>query len=266
MRLKASISILGIIVGLVAFWLSAGRADGVTGSRRQDEMAAFSSNECVWCHSRLSNPLKLTSRYAEWHVSIHKGRGVGCDRCHGGDPRAEDQRRAHRGVLPASHPESRLSPGNLSTTCRECHQPFVTAFIESRHYKALRESNRGPSCNTCHAHMASEVIYTPEQTAKMCASCHDSATGDRAAESVQAIRRGSMMAAWADRLIEEADRRGVAVPAEQKQLEQVRRLMSGAKTEFHTFATHEARRKADAAWEQGTQLKDGLRRKLYPKQ
>ena len=32
----------------------------------------------------------------------------------------------------------------------------------------------GPRCNTCHAHMAKEVIYSPVETAKFCSRCHDS--------------------------------------------------------------------------------------------
>ncbi|MFM8394042.1 MAG: hypothetical protein ACKOB4_08980, partial [Acidobacteriota bacterium] len=222
-----------------------------------------------------SSPLKLTSRYAEWHISIHKGSGVSCDKCHGGNPREQDQKKAHVGILPAANPSSRLNPANLAQTCRECHQPFVAAFVESRHYQTLKGSKLGPSCNTCHAHMASEVIYTPEQTAAMCSSCHDSAAsslprqplrGAQAAETMQAIRRASTMTAWADRLLEEADKRKMAVAAEHEQMQRVRQLMNESKAGFHTFVTDEARRKADTAWEQGTQLKDGLRRKLYPNQ
>jgi ssDNA-binding Zn-finger/Zn-ribbon topoisomerase 1 len=242
---------------------------------RQDEMAAFQGNECVWCHSRLSSPLKLTSRYAEWHISIHKGRGVSCDKCHGGNPGEQNQKKAHVGILPAANPSSRLHPDNLAQTCRECHQPYVAAFVESRHYQALKGTKLGPSCNTCHTHMASEVIYTPEQTAAMCSSCHDSASsslprtpsiGIEGAETMQAIRRASTMTAWADRLLEEAEKRKVALPAERQQMAKVRGQLSEAKAGFHSFVTAEVRRKADAAWEQGTHLKDGLRRKLYPNQ
>lgn len=241
----------------------------------QDEMAAFRGNECVWCHSRVSSPLKQTSRYAEWHISAHKLGGVSCDRCHGGNPTERDAGRAHQAIRPASDPESRLHPKNLARTCQECHQPYVSAFVESRHYQKLKETGVGPSCNTCHGHMASEVIYTPEQTAAMCASCHNSTAssmprqleiGEQAAAAMQAIRRASMVTAWADRLLEEAQKRQLATRADADKLEAARRLLTGAKAGFHTFATDPARRDADAAYQQGSQLKDALRQKLYPNQ
>jgi len=241
----------------------------------QDEMAAFRGNECVWCHSRLSSPLKQTSRYAEWHISAHKLGGVSCDRCHGGNPAERDARRAHQTIRPASDPESRLHPKNLARTCQECHQPYVSAFVESRHNLKLKEAGVGPSCNTCHGHMASEVIYTPEQTAAMCASCHNSTAsslprqpeiGEQAAATMQAIRRASMVTAWADRLLEEAQKRQLATRANADELEAARRSLTEAKAGFHTFATDPVRRHADAAYEQGTRLKDALRQKLYPNQ
>jgi nitrate/TMAO reductase-like tetraheme cytochrome c subunit len=242
---------------------------------KQDEMAAFRGNECVWCHSKLSSPLKLTSHYAEWHISAHKLGGISCDRCHGGNPSERDARKAHLTIRPASDPTSRLHPTNLAQTCQECHQPYVNAFVESRHYQKLKEIGVGPSCTTCHGHMASEVIYTPEQTAAMCASCHNATAsslpkqpqiGEQAAATMQAIRRASMVTAWADRLLEEATKRQVATPADAEQLAATQRTLDEAKAGFHTFAPEPVRSRADAAYEQGTRLKDTLRQKLYPNQ
>ena len=241
----------------------------------QDEMAAFRGNECVWCHSRLASPLKQTSRYAEWHISAHRSSGVSCDRCHGGNPATRDARQAHQSVRPASDPESRLHPRNLARTCRECHQPYVDAFVASRHYQKWKDGGVGPSCNTCHGHMASEVIYTPEQTAAMCASCHDSPTsrlprqpeiGEQAAATMQGIRRASMITAWADRLLEEAGKRQLATRTDTDQLEAAKRSLNEARAGFHTFAPEPVRRRADAAYEQANRLKDALRQKLYPTQ
>ncbi|MFZ4794024.1 MAG: cytochrome c3 family protein [Blastocatellia bacterium] len=255
----------------------AAKVEAVSGAG-QDEMAVFRGNECVWCHSRLSSPLRLTSRYAEWHISTHKVSGISCDKCHGGSPKEADQNRAHAGMLPASNPASRLNPKNLSVTCRECHQPFVAAFIESKHYQASKGqkwADLSPSCNTCHAHMASEVIYTPEQTAEMCAKCHDATNsglprnpgmGTGANEAMQAIRRASMIVAWADRLLDEAGRRKMDPGTDQEEMRRVRALMGEAKAGFHTFETGNVRQRADAVYEQGTRLKDALRKKLYPNQ
>lgn len=266
--------LLGVLDGAHSPTVRATIPEASSGSG-QDEMAAFRGNECVWCHSKLSSPLQQTSRYAEWHISAHKLSGISCDRCHGGDPGERDAAKAHRAIRPASDPTSRLHPKNLAQTCQECHQPYVSAFVESRHYQKLKETGVGPSCNTCHGHMASEVIYTPEQTAAMCASCHNSTTsslprqpeiGEQASTTMQAIRRASMVTAWADRLLEEAQKRQVATRTETEQLQAARRSLTEAKAGFHTFAPEPVRQKADAAYQQGTQLKDALRQKLYPNQ
>ncbi len=278
MRWKILIVGTVIVLAFSASW-TAGRTEinltKTAAVSRQDEMAVFKGNECVWCHSRISNPLRLTSRYADWHISAHKVSGVGCDKCHGGKPGEANQQRSHSGMLPTSNPESRLNPKNLATTCQECHQSFVAAYTGSRHYQALKGTGLGPSCNTCHGHMASEVIYTPEQAGAMCATCHDSmgsslprnsamATG--AQEAMQSIRRAAMMVAWANRLIDEAEKRRLATDADRRDLAEVRSRMIEAKAGFHTFEMGSVREKADGAWAKGMALKDSLRRRLYPNQ
>jgi len=267
-RLKST-----IIIVLVTTWLCPVGGVGLSDSLPQDELAIYAGNECVGCHSRLSNPLKLTSLYADWHTSTHKDRGVSCDSCHGGVPREKDRVKAHVGVLPSTHPDSRLNPANQTQTCRQCHSRIVSAFIESSHYRQLKESRLGPSCSTCHQHMAAGVIYTPAQTAALCAKCHDTALSSLprspaiavdAAETMQAIRRASLMVAWAGRLIEVANKRDVVTTAYDAQFKQINVKMSESRVSFHTFLTADSHQKADSAWELGLKLKDELRRKLYP--
>ena len=271
MRLKRMITLVIIIF----LWAIAPSGEARKATLTQDEMAPFKGNECVWCHSKISSPLKITSRYAEWHISTHKINAISCEKCHGGNPKEQDKAKSHTGMLPASDPGSTLNPKNLPETCKACHQPYVASFIESKHFQALKASGIGPSCNTCHAHMASEVIYTPEQTGDMCASCHESNTSSlpkkpeiaaAAEETMQSIRRASMVVAWADRLLEEADKRQMESTAEHQEMKVVKALMTEAKAGFHAFNTEAVRKKADAAFEQGTKLKDGLRKKLYPNQ
>lgn len=244
-------------------------------SSAQDVLATFKDNHCVTCHARLNSPYKLTSRYAEWHISMHKEKGIGCDKCHGGDPGANDEKRAHVGVLPVADANSKLHPKNLAETCSACHQQIVNSFVESKHYQNLQGAGLGPSCITCHQHMASEVIYTPEQTAKLCASCHDSANAlmpkrpdipDKADETMQALKRANMVTLWADRLIEEAHNKKVEVGEAANEMKLVRALMAESKVTWHSFNLEVARKKADATFEQGTKLKDQLRKKLYPNQ
>jgi hypothetical protein len=111
----------------------------------QDVLAAFKDNQCVQCHSKLQSPYRVTSRYAEWHISLHKEKAVGCDKCHGGNPASQDAKQAHLGVQIASDANSKLHPKNLAQTCTACHREIVSSFVESKHYQnlqALRELPR----------------------------------------------------------------------------------------------------------------------------
>ncbi|MBK7599920.1 MAG: hypothetical protein IPJ07_15930 [Acidobacteria bacterium] len=244
-------------------------------SASQDVLAAFKGNNCVECHSRLMNPLKLTSRYGEWHISTHKDKGVSCDKCHGGDPSMKDEKKAHTGILPTSNPQSKMNPKNLPETCTTCHQQIVAAFVGSKHYQSLKATGLGPSCSTCHQHMVTQVVYSGEDAAKLCASCHDSANSslpkrpeiaDQADEAMQAIRRASLIVVWTNRLLEEAHNKKVDVAKAEQEMKVVQGLFIEAKASFHAYNLDAVRKKADEAHQRGTKIKDELRAKLYPNQ
>jgi Cytochrome c7 and related cytochrome c/Cytochrome c554 and c-prime len=242
-------------------------------SRAQEDMAAYQNNSCVNCHSKDATARATFQRYTEWHVSAHKEKGVGCEKCHGGDPAAKDQRRAHVGVVKPSEPQSRVHLKNLPETCNACHPGVVSSFVESLHYQKLKASGMGPSCTTCHAHMATTVLYTPEETAALCAHCHNTINGilprrpdipEKANEVMQAIRRANVVVLWADRLLEQGQNKKVDLSAEQQEMKIVRALLAEAKISWHAFNLDVVRKKADEAFEMGTKVKDALRQKLYP--
>lgn len=244
----------------------------VTASQ-EDVLTVFKGNHCVTCHSKVMNPLRLTSRYSQWHMSTHREKGVGCEKCHGGNPGIDDAKRAHTDVLPLTNPESKLNPKNLPGTCNACHQAIVSSFVQSKHYQNLQSAGLGPSCNTCHAHMASEVIYTGEQTATLCSSCHDSTNAlmpkrpeipARASETIESIRRAKFVVDWAGRLLEQAEGKKLDVGDAQKELKGAQASLAEAKITWHTFNLDPVRQKADSAFEAGTKLKDKLRSKLFP--
>ena len=235
----------------------------------------FRDNNCVTCHSRISSPLRLTSRYGEWHMSTHREKLVGCDKCHGGDPKISDEKKAHAGMLPVKDPKSPLNHANLPETCRSCHQNVVSSFVESKHFQKLKTAGVGPSCTTCHAHMASQVLYSAEETAALCATCHNSPNNlmpanpeipKRADETMQAIRRANTMVAWADRLMDEAEKRKLDVADLKREEKVVRALLAESKMGFHAFNLDVVRKKADECNEMGTRVKDALRAKIYPPQ
>ena len=266
-------------LSVVAFFIFLSGA-GVPGdaaklSSSQDAMIELRDNKCVDCHARLSTPLRLTSRYAEWHISTHKEKAVGCEKCHGGDPKIADEKKAHDGVISPNDSKSRLHPQNLPETCSACHQGIVSSFVESTHYLKLKGAGLGPSCTTCHQHMASQVLYTPDETAAMCSTCHNSPNKlmpphpevpQKANEVMQSIRRANAVVDWADRLFEEADKRKLDVSEEKKEQKIVKAVLAEAKITWHAFNLDSVRKKADDAFELGTEVKDSLRAKLYPQQ
>ena len=148
-----------------------------TRSASQENLARFKDNNCIGCHSRLSSPKAMSDRYADWHLSAHKESGIGCEKCHGGDPSVRDEKSAHKGVLPPSNAGSRLHQQNLPETCGTCHKEVTSSFVESTHYQKLKDSRLGPSCTTCHAHMASAIVTYPDEGAAFCAYCHNSLNG-----------------------------------------------------------------------------------------
>ncbi|HLG16352.1 MAG TPA: cytochrome c3 family protein [Blastocatellia bacterium] len=237
----------------------------------QEDLAAFKDNACVTCHSRVSSPLGMSNRYLDWHLSAHKDKGVACDKCHGGDPSIRDEKKAHAAVLGPSLLESRLHPMKLPETCGACHNSVVTSFVGSKHYQRLKDSSIGPSCSTCHSHMASNVIRDPDETQELCARCHDTLNGiiprrpeipAKANEVMQSIKRANSMVIWANSLVDEGQKKKIDVAAEAEQMKAVRQTMSEAKVGWHAFNLEAVRAKADAAFESALKVKDRLMKKL----
>lgn len=261
--------ICGIIfLGIIVAIFSPGQPPA---SLAQGEMTAYKDNNCVSCHSNDAKAGAVFPRYAEWHISTHKDKGVGCDKCHGGDPTAADPKKAHVGVIKSSEPQSRLHLKNLPETCNACHAGIVNAFVESKHYQKLKASGMGPSCATCHTHMATNVLYTPGETAALCAQCHNAPNKllpqrpdipEKASEAMQAIRQANTVVLWAERLVTEGRNKKVDISVEEQEMQIVRVMLADAKVGWHAFNLEAVRNKANAAFEKGTKLKDDLRQKL----
>lgn len=100
----------------------------------------FKDNRCVKCHSTITSPISLSTRFYDWYTSKQKEKGVSCEQCHGGDPKAIETEKAHAGVVPPSKAESRLSQSNLPETCEACHKDIVAAFVQSMHYQKLKSA------------------------------------------------------------------------------------------------------------------------------
>lgn len=237
----------------------------------QDELEAFKNNSCVECHSKDLKSSELTNRYLEWHLSRHMQAAVGCEKCHGGDPTTDRKEKSHAGVLKAADATSRVNPLNLPATCGECHKPIVAAFTGSVHFQKLKAAGMGPSCSTCHQHMASIVASSPPDAALLCAQCHEV---DRAVQPkrpeipaqaqavMEAIDRANGIVVWTDGLLGAAKERKLNVTAEEANLTSVRAMLSESKAKWHDFTLVGVRESADAAFTKGVGVKDELRKKL----
>lgn len=128
-------------------------------------------NHCVSCHRAANLPISLGHTFDDWHGSAHGRGGVGCEKCHGGDPDTADADRAHEGTLPAADPKSMVNAARLPETCGNCHRPELQAFNSTVHAKILDAAGRGPTCSTCHGAMASSLPSPGELDAR-CETCH----------------------------------------------------------------------------------------------
>lgn len=247
------------------------RVDFAGQAQMKSDLSAFRNNSCVECHSGLTEPVHQVNRYLEWHFSVHKDKGIGCDKCHGGDPSAKARDAAHKGVLKPSDRASRLFTWNQPDTCRGCHQNVADAFTKSNHFIKLKSAGLGPSCNTCHVHMASKVLHSPEEVASNCSNCHNTVNGllvprpdipETARDNVMAFQRSNFIIEWTQLLLTEAERRGLDVTAEKKSLEEASTLSRDAKVQWHTFYLGNVRQLADASFNKAVKARDSLRRKL----
>jgi Cytochrome c554 and c-prime len=152
---------LCVSAALVVLGLAFGRGDA----------AAQSQSRCADCH--FANPGSVSaSHLAEWDLSAHGRKDVGCETCHGGDGRSFEPFLAHKDILARTNPASPVHRSNLPKTCGTCHTgPFV-AFQRSKHYALLLANDKnGPTCTTCHGEAAG-VRLSPKALEAQCASCH----------------------------------------------------------------------------------------------
>ena len=236
----------------------------------QSDLSRYKDNGCVECHSRLTEPLSVSNRFLEWHLSKHGEKGVSCDKCHGGDAATSDKQKAHAGVTKSTRTESKLFPAKQPETCQSCHEPVVKSFLQSDHFNKLKTAGLGPSCNTCHIHMATKVIYSPSETAELCSQCHNAINflpprpeiPVQAAEVMSAFQRANGVINWAKLLLAEGARMGLSLKSEQEELKLAETALTEAKTGWHAFELANTRKKADEAFIAASKVKEALRKKI----
>jgi cytochrome c554/c'-like protein len=163
---------------------------------------------CAACHLANMAIVPGAEHLGEWQRSAHAKHGVGCDKCHGGDPWTYEPREAHRGVLSPVHPSSMVNPRNLVRTCAPCHERNALAFATTLHATLVEAGDRrAPTCLTCHGVMSARVP-SPSVLEARCASCHPpgSARGDYATAMRAAIESLNAEEARADALQDQIER------------------------------------------------------------
>jgi hypothetical protein len=245
---------------------AAQRAQGARPPSRT-RLGAFRANNCVTCHATLSEPVRTSAHFYEWLNSKHERSGVGCEKCHGGDPAAKDFRTAHAGVLRAAFPQSTLHAKKVAATCSSCHEQAASAFVKSRHARALAESGDAPSCTTCHHHMATSAITWPPDTANLCARCHNQSGGPaakylqvptEAGDTIAAFSRAEASIEWGHYLIKEVPQGAVKLKAEREKLRRLEQVLKEAKLNWHEFNLKRSREQADQVFGEATRLRDGV--------
>ncbi len=240
-------------------------------SKNQSREAVAQTNSCITCHSTTFSPVELGNHYLQWHFSAHKEKNVGCDQCHGGNPSAIGKIKSHEGVLPAADLKSRINQWNLPETCGACHQTIAKSFTTSTHFQRLKSSETGPSCSTCHSHMARDVIFSPGAIANLCASCHATINGvaptrldipKRAKEVMNSLQRTDYMVSWANLLLEKAKERRLNVKVEQQEMNSVNTSYKATQSQWHSFEMETVGEKFDLIFLKAKSVKERLLVKL----
>ncbi|MFN7930947.1 MAG: multiheme c-type cytochrome [Blastocatellia bacterium] len=231
----------------------------------------YRNNNCVTCHAQLTTPVTVSNRYFQWHSSVHRDAGVSCEKCHGGNASTTDKAKAHTGIRPVSDPQSALHFRNIAMTCKACHQGVVNTFVESKHFQNLKTTGLGPTCSTCHEHMATEVILSPQQVGNLCVYCHNTINGalpprpeirEKAEAVMQSLNRADVAVAWAVSLLREGEMKRRNVAVERVQVTAAQGLLKEAKLTWHTFDLAAAQKRADEAFTNAMKAKDELSKKL----
>lgn len=227
--------------------------------------AQASFGRCAECHFANLLDVPGAAHLTEWERSAHARHGVGCERCHGGDPTTVHPVEAHRGVLDSRNPASPVNRANLPQTCGACHAASLKAFGRSRHASLLAHGDAGaPSCSTCHGAMTARVP-SPRVLEAQCARCHPaSAPGEGRAHAAAAlltdVDRLDLDLANVDWLLP-----GVRDSARRQQLDQARakagEAMTGIADAVHAFNLTLARQRTEAA---RAQVNDLLQRLNVP--
>jgi len=196
--------------------------------------ASGNENSCVNCHEDIPRNKFIGTKFLDWEGSIHAKEGVTCQRCHGGNPSADQKGEAHAGIYNSGNPMSRVYYKSVPGTCGACHRRDFNAFKRSTHYALLERTGAGPTCVTCHESHTTRII-SPKQIPMICEQCHNERR--RISPQVPAhaqallllINQTSFLVRHAREQIEEGDQKGLQAG------KKAYRMMETVRDEWHAF-------------------------------
>lgn len=199
------------------------------------EPAGSTENRCVTCHEVERLPFSLGHSMDDWRGSAHGRGGIGCEKCHGGDPSQADPDKAHQGVLPATNGASTVSTRNIAKTCGKCHEEQYKAYESTDHAKAISEQGDAATCVTCHGSMAT-TLPTRAELKRRCRDCHDKTV--KAAVALSWLVTARRQLQRTDLVLEQAKTK---VPdwykGAQKRFHEMEKSYSSIALEWHRFDT-----------------------------
>lgn len=178
---------IGLAVGTAALLGALSGGAWWPGSAPRAAAAAGpATDQCYACHREIDSPQART-----WENDVHFAAGVGCAGCHGGDPTQEDNELA---MSPDRGFKGKFRKSGIPGVCGQCHGAASTPWRGSHgltnvvdslmagvHGQALRESEAGPQCASCHGVHEIRRAADPRSpvnvlnVARTCATCHSDA-------------------------------------------------------------------------------------------
>ncbi len=154
--------------------------------------AAQKKSSCIECHAKLEDA-RLSAPAKAFDNDIHRGRGLSCNDCHGGDPNADTKEAAkdpRKGYL--GKPKTQ----DIPAYCGKCHSdanlmkrfnPSLRVDQEREYYSSVHGQKlrsgetRAATCISCHSvhgiRAVSDPLSTvyPPNVAETCSKCHANA-------------------------------------------------------------------------------------------
>jgi len=126
-----------------------------------------SGTVCLDCHDSDIMKPEFRPVPSEWRKSWHYQNNVSCHDCHGGDPKdAAMAMSSERGFI------GKPGYAEVPEFCGKCHIGILKNYLESGHGKALKATQSGPNCVTCHGSHGIQKADINIINEQRCTQCH----------------------------------------------------------------------------------------------